>query len=331
MKRRDFIRVLGSTAAWPLLVNAQTQSYRLAFIHSGLPADELTEVTGPFWVRHFFATLRRQGYVEGSNLIVERYSAGGQSQRFADLARAVISGQPNVIVANSNALVAALRLLTHTIPLVAIVADPVSTGLIGSHARPGGNLTGVSIDPGLEVYSKRLQLLKEFVPSADLVGYLASQREWESILGHELRQTGHLIGVTVGAALPRQATPEELRRVFGEARSAGFGALLVSASGDFLAHRQLIVGLAENARLPVMYPYRDYVESGGLVAYTPDLADTAERLAECVDQILRGAPPGEIPFHQAIRFELVINLKAAKVLSLAIPPAIVAQADEVIE
>ena len=147
---------------------------------SALLAHELTETAGPCWVHQFFASLRRLGHEDGSNLIVERYSAERQNDRFGALARTVVARQPDVIVTNSNPLVAAFKRATTTIPIVAIVAEPVRSGLVASLARPGGNVTGVSIDSGLEIYGKRLQLLTELVPSANRIGHLARGRRGAS-------------------------------------------------------------------------------------------------------------------------------------------------------
>ena len=333
MRRRTFLQLMSTTTVWPLAsrANQPREPYRLAFVHSGLPAHELTETQGPFWVRQFFTSLRRLGHSEGSDLLVERYSAEGHDNRFGALTHAVVARQPDIIVTNSNALVAVFKQATATIPIVSVVADPVRSGLVASLARPGGNVTGVSIDAGIEIYGKRLQLLKTLVPSAGRMGHLARQTEWDSVFGRQLREAGRQIGVEVTGMLPRQVTAEELRRTLGEAPSTPVSAALVSASGDFLAHRGLIIALAAGARLPVLYPYRDYVELGGLVAYGPDQADTASRLADQVHRILAGAAPAEMPFHQATRFELVIHLQAARSLGIEVPTSILAQADEVIE
>jgi putative tryptophan/tyrosine transport system substrate-binding protein len=333
MTRREFICVLSAVTLPPLAARATQPGKvrRLAFVHSGLPTDELTESAGPFWVQQFYASMRRLGHVEGSNLIVERSSAEGQNVRFAALARAVVARQPDVIVSNGNLLVAALKQATATIPIVGIVADPLRTGLVESLAHPARNVTGVSIDAGLEIYGKRLQIFKELVPSATRIAYLASRTEWDSLLGRQLREVGDHFGLDVVGMLPQPITAETLRRAFTEGRSAGLSGVLVSGSGDFLAHRALLVELAASAQLPALYPYRDYVELGGLAAYAPDLAETAGRLADQVHQILGGRAPGEIPFEQATRFELVLNLKSARALGIVVPSTMIVQANEVIE
>jgi putative tryptophan/tyrosine transport system substrate-binding protein len=163
MQRRKFIALVsGAAAAWPLAGWAQQarRQHRIAFVHSGIPAGELTETAGPFWVRRFYQTLRGLGYAEGSNIVVERYSAEGRSQHFASLAAAVVGSDPQVIVVNLNDLIEAFAAATTTIPIVAIIGDPIATGLVANLAHPGGNLTGVSIDAGYQIVAKRLQILE---------------------------------------------------------------------------------------------------------------------------------------------------------------------------
>ena len=166
MRRRYFMKLLSGAAAWPIAAGAQQfqKPHRIAFVHSGIPADHLTETTGPFWVRRFYETLRGLGETEGGNLVVERYSAEGRADRFAALAAEVVGRKPDVIVSNLNDLVKAFAAATTTIPIVAIIADPIALGLVTSLARPGGNLTGVSIDTGTGIVAKRLQILKEAMP-----------------------------------------------------------------------------------------------------------------------------------------------------------------------
>src|SRR5450759_1681211 len=333
MQRREFLGVLGgATAAWPLAARAQQpkKQHRIAFVHSGIPADRLTESAGPFWVRRFYETLRGLGYAEGDNLVVERYSAEGRSDRFAALAAEVVSRNPDVIVSNLNDLVKAFAAATATIPIVGITRDPIAAGLLTSLAHPGGNLTGVSIDAGIEIVAKRLQILKEAMPQAAKVAYLLSNA-WDDKMGSSYREAGQRLGIgLVGNFLP-EVDEAQLRRSFAEMAQQQFDAALVDEGGSFLAHRALIAELAEKYRLPVIYPYRDYVDLGGLMAYAPDLGELARRLANDVHQILNGAKPGDIPFYQPTKFQLIVNLKAARALGLEIPAALVARADEVID
>jgi putative ABC transport system substrate-binding protein len=208
--------------------------------------------------------------------------------------------------------------------------DPLKAGLVTSLARPGGNLTGITLDAGIEIWGKRLQMLKEAIPSTAKAAFLGMRDGWEGSFGQVLRDAGDRLGISLVSMLPQKGTPSEIERVFAAMEQQRPDAVLVSGEGDLYAHRQLIVKLAEKNRLPAMYPYRDHVEAGGLMAYTVDLTELLRRMADDVHQIRNGAKPGNIPIYQPTKFELLINLKTAKALGVTIPQAIVIQADEVI-
>jgi putative tryptophan/tyrosine transport system substrate-binding protein len=332
MRRREFIGLVGVAAAWPLAARAQQQAkpHRIAFVHSGIPVDLLTETKGPFWIRRFYETLRGLGDTEGGNLVVERYSAGGRSERFASLAAEVVSHNPDVIVSNLNALIKTFMMTTTTIPIVGITGDPIATGLVASLAHPGGNLTGVSIDAGIGIVAKRMQILKEAMPKAVRVTYLLSNA-WDDQTELSYREAGQHLGIALTGKFLPDVNDAQLRGAFAEMAQARPDAAMVDEGGSFLAYRALIAELAEKYRLPVIYPYRDYVDLGGLMTYAPDLGELAQRLASDVHQILGGTRPGDIPFYQPTKFLLIINLKAAKALGLDLPATLIARADEVIE
>jgi putative tryptophan/tyrosine transport system substrate-binding protein len=209
--------------------------------------------------------------------------------------------------------------------------DPLKAGLVTSLARPGGNLTGITLDAGIEIWGKRLQMLKEAIPSTAKAAFLGMRDGWEGSSGQVLRQVSGRLGISLVFMFPQEGTPSEIGRVFAAMAQERPDAVLVSGEGDLYAHRQLIAELAEKNRLPAMCPYRDYVEAGGLMAYAVDLAELLRRMADDVHQILKGSKPGDIPIYQATKFELLINLKTAKALGLEVPPTLLARADEVIE
>src|SRR5438552_3693400 len=334
MKRREFIALLGgAAAAWPLTTRAQQPAtqHRIAIFHPAIPTTLLTETGGGSAWRAFFGELRRLGHVEGESLIIERYSAEGHHERYADLAREIVTRKPDLIVTGTNPVVIAVTAATSTIPVVAFMLDPLKAGLVTSLARPGGNLTGITLDAGIEVWGKRLQMLKEAIPSTAKAAFLGMRDGWEGSSGQVLRDAGDRLGISLVFMLPQEGTPSEIERVFAAMEQQRPDAVLVSGEGDLYAHRQLIVELAEKNRLPAMCPYRDYVEAGGLMAYAVDLAELLRRMADDVHQILKGAKPGNIPIYQATKFELLINLKTAKTLGLTLPSALLARADEVIE
>ena len=334
MKRRQFLGVIGgAVVGWPLAAQAQQprKPRRLAFVHSGIKADKLIETGGTLWIRRFYEELRRLGYTEGGNLVVERYSAEGHSDRFAALTAEVVSRNPDVIVSNLNALIKTFLAATATIPVVGITSDPIAGGLIASLARPGGNLTGVSVEAGPEILTKRLQVMKEAMPSAVKIAYLLANSRPNVIDSEAFHAATRQLGLVLTVRLHSQVDEAQLRRSFAEMAEARPDAILLDGSGSFLAFRALLVELAAQNRIPVLYPFRDYVEQGGLIAFAPDLGELAERMASDVNQIFNGAKAGDIPFYQPNKFELIVNLKTAKTLDLVLPPTLLATADEVIE
>jgi putative tryptophan/tyrosine transport system substrate-binding protein len=242
-----------------------------------------------------------------------------------------VARHPDLIVTGTNPVVTVVRAATSTIPIVAFMLDPLKAGLVTSLARPGGNLTGITLDAGIEIWEKRLQMLKEAVPSTAKAAFLGMRGGWEGSSAQVLREAGDRLRIALVWMFPEKGTPAEIERVFAAMEQQRPDAVLVSGEGDLYANRQLIAELAEKNRLPVMCPYRDYVEAGGLMAYAVDLAELLKRMANNVHQILRGAKPGDIPIYQATKFELLINLKTAKALGLALPPALLARAAEIIE
>jgi len=201
-------------------------------------------------------------------------------------------------------------------------------------ARPGGNMTGARVE-GLEINGKRLQILKEAVPSASDVAFLDIRTFWDSIGGQEvreeLRRASRLLEISLTDRLVEESTPSEYQRVFAEIAQKPLDAMIVSGVSELFPYRQLIADLAAKNRLPAIYAWRDYVEAGGLMAYGTDLVELWRRLADDVHEILNGAKPGDIPIYQPTKFEFVVNLKAANALGLTVPPSILGRANEVIE
>jgi len=333
VRRREFITLLGGAAAWPLAARAQqaAKRQRIAIFHPAIPTTHLTETGGGSAWRAFFGELRRLGYVEGENLIIERYSAEGHHERYADLVREIVTRNPDVIVTGTNPVVIAFKAATSTIPVVAFMLDPLHAGLVTSLGRPGGNLTGITLDAGIEIWGKRLAVLKEAIPSIAKASFLGMREGWEGTSGQVLRDAGSRLGISLTFMLPQKGTPSEIERVFAEIEQQRPDAVLVSGEGDLYANRMLIAELAAKTRLPTICPYRDYVEAGALMGYAVDLAELLRRMADDVHQILKGTKPADIPIYQPTKFELLINLKTVKALSLTLPPALLARADAVIE
>jgi putative tryptophan/tyrosine transport system substrate-binding protein len=334
MKRREFIAGLGSAVAWPIAVRAQRseRTPRLAIITPTAPVAEITETTHLPAYRVLFGELRKLGYVEGRNLIVERYSAEGRPERYPDLAREVARTRPDVIFATTNLLVSSLQAATDTIAIVGLVADPVEFGNVTSVARPDGNFTAVSVNVGLEIWGKRLQILWEAVPTASRVGYLGSRVLWDTPLGDAIRQPAEQLGISiVGALLESPFGEEEYRRVLKGMSRERAQALVVNDEPANYTYRQLIVDFAAAARLPAIFSDRTYVEIGGLMAYGSSVADAMRHVAGYIVRILTGTKPSDLPIYLESKYELLINLKVAMSLGLTFPTSLLVRADEVIE
>jgi len=330
MRRRDFtIGLLLAVAPRAVRAQEATKQHRIAIVIPAGPVASSNDTGGRGWGRVFLEELRGLGEVEGQNLTIERYSGEGRPEGYADLAREVVDRKPDVIVASGNAVARALGAATATTPIVWIGADAVEAGFAASLAHPGGNITGVTVTAGDEIWGKRLQILKETVPSASRVWYLTTRA---APGGEQLfREASRQLQTSVIRMMLAESTPRELQRVFAEIPHERPDAIIVSAVGDLGTYGRLIVELVEKSRLPAIYPYRGYVEAGGLMAYASDNRELWRRMADDVHEILKGAKPGDIPIYQPTKFEFVINLKTAKALGLTIPPLILARADEVIE
>jgi putative tryptophan/tyrosine transport system substrate-binding protein len=335
MKRREFIRlacgasVLAATtsrAAWAVEPH---KAYRIALLHPSHPVSELTESSRLKYWREFFRELRQLGYIEGNNLVVERFSGQGHIDHYPELAREAAARNPNVILAVTNYTVGPLKEATSTIPIVAVTSDPVQLGLVTSMARPGGNITGVSVDAGLEIWEKRLQLFREVIPIISKLAILGVQKNPEAAV---MQETTEKAGIEiVGPSYVDKGSDDEYREIFATMSQSGANALFVDGSPEHITKRQLIGELAAKYRLPAIYPFRSFVEAGGLMSYGIDLVEIFRRAARDIDQILNGAKPADIPFYQPTKFELVINLKAAKEIGLTVSEPLLARADEVIE
>jgi putative tryptophan/tyrosine transport system substrate-binding protein len=336
MRRREFIGdLIGTVVAWPLAASAQqpVKVYRLAIVHPSRPVKEMNE-SGNIYYKALFGELRRLGYVEGQNLIVERYSGEGNTAHYAELAREAVRQQPDLIFALGSRMARYVKAATATIPIVGYMADPVARGDVDSLARPGGNLTGVS-DAGEEIWGKRLGLLRELIPAASRVGFLVTRSEKHaagSPVGVAMRDAAQQAGISlVGPALEGAIQEADYRRLFEVLTQERADALIVADQAENHTNSQLIIRLAEQSRLPAMFPLRFYAEQGGLIAYGIDELDLARRAAGYIVRILKGARPSELPIDQATKIELIINLKTAKTLGLTVPQILLAGADEVIE
>jgi putative ABC transport system substrate-binding protein len=329
MRRREFITLFGSAAAaWPVAVRAQQPATQRRIAVLMVLGKDDPEAKAR--ITAFRQGLQDAGWVEGRNMQIEtRWSAGNEIEvrRYAE---ELVSLAPDVILANGNAAVAPLLIATRSVPIVfAIVPDPVGAGFVESLAQPGGNATGfVSFEYGLS--SKWLELLKEIAPRVTRAAVLR-----DPALASGTGQFGAIqsvsssLGVELSPINVRSA-PEIERAIAEFARFQNAG-LIVTANALVSAHRDLIVALAVKHRLPAVYAARHFVSAGGLVSYGPDFLDQFRRAAAYVDRILKGEKPSSLPVQTPTKYELIVNLRAAKALGIEIPATVLARADQVIE
>jgi len=324
--RRKFLATLGGAAAtWPLAARAQQAAKlpTIGFLVAGTPSSHGQ------WVAAFVQRLRELGWIEGRTITIEYRWAEGRSERFAEIAAEFVRRKVDVIVTSATEAVVAAKQATSVIPIVIAAArDPVGTGLVASLARPGGNVTGLSIQQ-TDVAAKRLELLREIVPGLRRLAILGNVSGPAVVL--DMREA------EAAARTPgMEVITSEIRR--GEDIAPAFAALKGRAEALYLpidplvnTHRFRINTLALAARLPTVHTSREWVEVGGLMSYGANVPDLFRRAANYVDKILRGAKPGDIPVEQPSKFDLIINLTTARALDLSVPESFLLRADEVIE
>jgi putative ABC transport system substrate-binding protein len=325
MKRREFITLLsGAAVAWPLAARAQ-QAGKLPTIGFFSPNTASAQSE---WTTVFVQRLRELGWVEGRTVAIEYRWAEGRVERLAEIAAELVRLKVEVIVTAGTLAVAAAKQATALIPIVfAVAGDPVGTGLVASLARPGGNVTGLSLQV-TDIAGKRLELLREVVPGLRRLAVLANVGFPEAVL--DMRQVQAMTS-TLGI----EVTTLEIRRAadIAPAFAALKGADALYVCGDPLVLTNIIriSTLALGARLPTMHVSQEFGKVGGLMSYGPNFPDLFRRAGDYVDKILRGAKPADIPVEQPTKFDLVVNLITAQALGITIPPTLLARADEVIE
>jgi putative ABC transport system substrate-binding protein len=331
LRRRDFLALLGGAAttmyaSWPLAARAQPSAKvpRVGFMGNSTETLE-ANLVGPFR-----EGLRQLGYQEGRNVVVEYRWAEGRYERFPAIIAELLAAKVDVIVTAGTPAAIAVKKATTTVPVVMVaVGDPVGTGLVPSLARPGGNLTGLSsIAPDLE--GKRLELLREVVPKLAHVGVFFNPA---NLFHTESMKNAHTAAKALGIGLLPLTVrvSQDLDGAFATILKEKPEALLVLADRVYLHERKRMMDFALQHRLPNANAHKEMVEAGGLMSYGPSYEDMHRRAADYVDKILKGAKPGDLPIEQPTKFDLKVNLKAAKALGIDVPPALVARADEVIE
>jgi putative ABC transport system substrate-binding protein len=321
MRRREFTAGLGASVAAPLVARAQQPLVPvIGFLNSGSP--------GPFalLLAGFHQGLKDGGYVEGQNVAIEYHWAEGRYDQLPALAADLVRRQVAVIAATGGTLSArAAKAATAKIPVLFVAADPVGDGLVASLSRPGGNVTGVSVFT-TELAPKRLQWLRELVPKAVKIATLINSANVT-----DMQETEAVTRAGLQVLAIKAQTESDFEPAFTEAAQQGVEALLVSADPLFNARRAQLVALAARHSLPAAYPWREYVEAGGLMSYGTSLAGTYRQVGQYVSRVLKGDKPADLPVQNPTKFELVINTKTAKALGLTVPETLLATADEVIQ
>jgi putative ABC transport system substrate-binding protein len=324
MRRREVIGLIGGAAAWPLVVRAQQggKIYRIGILEP-LPATRNTaNLDG------LRKGLRNLGYVEGQNLVIEYRSADGRAERFPDLASELVGLNVDLILARGTPATNAVQNATGTIPVVMVTMGGPGA-IVASFSRPSGNITGV-ITFSTELSAKRVEILKELVPGLSRVGLLhnmgnpAVPPEWE-----ETKMAARSLGLQVEILDVR--SEGDLRRAFELIVQQHIDGLVVGADGLTQMYQQTIVDWVAGNRVPAIFPAREFVEAGGLIAYGVNYPELYFQLASFVDKLFRGTKPTELPVQQPTKFKLVINARTAKTLGLEIPPTLLVRADEVLE
>src|SRR5215468_8060518 len=327
MKRREFISLLGGATAWPLAVHAQTKQMRRIGVLMGLVASDPEAQSR---VVAFEDGLQELGWVKGRNLSIE-YRWAGDGSVLHDHAAELLAMAPDLILANSTPVTTALREQSGAAPIVFTqVTDPVGQGLVPNLAHPGGNLTGFTSFE-FSIGTKWLEALKQTAPRVTRVALVFNPQSApyaDLFLRPVVTAAPSFSVAAIGAAV---RDPGDVDRLFDALAREPNGGLMVLPDISMTNYREAIIALAARHRVPAIFPFRFFAESGGLMSYGTDVADVFRRAATYVDRILKGTSPGELPVQAPNKYELVINLKTAKALGLNLPPTLLARADEVIE
>jgi putative ABC transport system substrate-binding protein len=326
MRRREFIAMLGGAATLPLAARAQQRANipRVGYLFSFPPAE------GRYLWEACRQGLRELGYVEGRNIAVEPRWAEGRHERLPGLAKDLVRHNVDVIVAAATPASLAAKAATSTIPIVIVaVGEPVKVGLVTSLARPGGNVTGLSLLT-TDLSGKRLELLREFVPKVTRVGILKNpDNPVSAVFLEETQVAAHKLGIELQSTDARN--PEQIDRAFEQAAARRDDAIVVFDDPVLWSHRARVVEMAAARRIPAMYGLRDFVDIGGLMSYGPDRPDQYRRTAIVVDKILKGAKPADLPVERPTKFELIFNRTTATALGLEVPTSLLLRADLIIE
>jgi len=323
MRRRDFIRLVGSVAAWPLTAHAQQADKLPTIGFLGASASGFAP-----WAAAFVARLHELGWVEGRTVAIEYRWSEGRPERYAEIAAEFVRLKVDVILTVGSAVPIVKQTAT-TIPIVfAVAIDPVSSGLVASLSKPGGNVTGLSIQAN-ELAGKRVELLREVMPQLRRLAILFNADNTQPVLEMgETQAEARRLGIEIIPLAIRRA--EDIAPAFQNLKTKA-DAVYAAVDQLIVANRPRILALAVGEQLPTIFSERDFVKAGALMSYGPSYSELFRHSADYVDKILHGTKPGDIPVEQPTKFELVINLTTANAIGIKVPPTLLARADEVIE
>jgi putative ABC transport system substrate-binding protein len=323
MRRRDFITLVGGAAVWPIAMHAQQADKLPTIGFLGASASGFAP-----WAAAFVARLRELGWVEGRTIAIEYRWSEGRAERYAEIAAEFVRLKVDVILTVGSAVPIVKQAAT-AIPIVfAVAIDPVGSGLVASLAKPGGNVTGLSIQAN-ELAGKRVELLREVLPQLRRLAIMFNADNTQPVLEMgETQAEARRLGLEIIPLAIRRA--EDIAPAFQSLKTK-VDAVYVAVDQLIVANRPRILALAFDEQLPTIFSERDFVKAGALMSYGPNYSDLFRHSADFVDRILRGTKPGDIPVEQPTKFELVINLTTAKALRLTVPPTLLSRADEVIE
>ncbi len=329
MRRRDFVALFGSAAAWPLAVRAQQSAEPMRRLGVLMETDE----RDPERAKQFASLkdrLASLGWVEGHTLNINYRFAAARADQFRTLAKELVALQPDVVLAVSTPAIAAVQRETHTIPIVFLgTSDPIGSGFVESLARPGGNLTGLMLYE-VGIAGKWLGMLKEIAPNLKRAALVANPKTTAyDYFVRTAEAAAPSFGIEVVPSPISSAS--DIERTFDSFAQVPNGGLLMVTDGTTIVHRDLVITLAARHRLPAVYGLRQFVTAGGLMSYSTDIGDQFEQVATYVDRLLRGTKPSDLPVQTPVKYETTINLKTAKALGLSVPPGLLVAADEVIE
>ena len=332
MKRRQ---VLSLTVGMACLFSRNRaegadKTYRIALVSPNRSVSQMAR-NGHRYFKTFFDELERRGFSEGKNLSISRFSAEGNADKYEPIAREAIESKPDIVVTSSDRIVMHLRGLTNTIPILSFMTDPIAYHVADSLAHPGGNVSGVVVNPSLDIWKKRVEYLKDIVPNVRQIFVLSAQSFWDSPAIANVRESIEQSGCTmIGPPVGNPHREPQYRLAFSEAAKTAH-ACIVSTSVENLFNKDLVVRLANEHKLVTIYPFREYVDAGGLIAHDVDIANLWVQIARQTSETLAGMSVGNIPFYQPYQLRLIVNLRTADEIGVNIPAGLLARADEVLD